>query len=455
VADISAALSGTYAGIRSHKTLIPLNGVNQQGSGRVACGVDAALGKVWSFNSGGLYQVDALTSAAWTALTLPTNVTPSGAEAEVVTFTPLTGANAGTKLMFLTSWNTSTSRYEIYSAAPGLKSVTPTWSSVLHQLPVNATAISTAFRACSTGLFVGTYSGTTDLTNAIVYRSVDGITFTAVLTLPAGSGATRHIHGIYEDPYNLGTIYVTIGDAFSPYSPPYLLYKSTDGGATFTGVSTVTVGTWQGVAMGFRSDGILLCSDQVTGAGPVFLDRATLTPRWYTTHPRQDRIAVPGGVGGRYVTDAAFTSGSATITSATAAFTSLDVGRFIQGNNSIPIGTYIASVTNATTVVLSANASNTLSSQTILIAGDTYYSNAYAGAVDPATGWLYIVANDSSSAGTTAGVFRITGPDQPLVLLWTLPKAALGHYECYIAGGYLWIDRYGPFTLPTGVTQPA
>jgi len=48
-------------------------------------------------------------------------------------------------------------------------------------------------------------------------------------------------------------------------------------------------------------------------------------------------------------------NGTTTYTSATAAFTSADVGKRIKGTN-IPASTTIASVTNATTVVLSANA---------------------------------------------------------------------------------------------------
>lgn len=407
--------------------------------------MDAQLGKVWAFNSTALYQVDSLTATNWAAVTLPANVAATGADGKIVTYTP----SGGSKLMFLVSWNSSTSRYEVYSATPTARTVAPTWSSVLLQLSQNATLIPTAIRACSTGLFVGEYSaGTNEIPGGpSVWRSVDGATWTKVLG-PLGS-TTRHIHGVYEDPFNLGTIYVSVGDAFPPYAPPFFLYKSTDGGATFTGVPTLTNGIWQCVSMGFTAEGIWLCSDQPSGAGPVFLDRATLTPRWATTKARHDRIPVPGGASGRYISDLAMTSGSATVTSATANFTSQDKGRIIAGNNAIPIGTFIASVTNATTAVLSASLSNTQGSQPAFIAGDTFYASAYAGAVDPATGWLYVVANDSSVAGTTAGIFVMPGRDQPFTLLYPLYSANLGHFECYIAGGYLWVERYGPMPLLT------
>lgn len=61
---------------------------------------------------------------------------------------------------------------------------------------------------------------------------------------------------------------------------------------------------------------------------------------------------------GRTVADGATTAASTTLTSATAAFTAADVGRPISGPG-IPLGTTIASVTNGTTVVLSAAATAT------------------------------------------------------------------------------------------------
>jgi len=57
----------------------------------------------------------------------------------------------------------------------------------------------------------------------------------------------------------------------------------------------------------------------------------------------------------RTVTDGVTTLNSTTVTSATAAFTAADVGTAITGG-SIPAGTTIVSVTNATTVVISAAA---------------------------------------------------------------------------------------------------
>ena len=61
---------------------------------------------------------------------------------------------------------------------------------------------------------------------------------------------------------------------------------------------------------------------------------------------------------GRQVTDVAITSGSTTLTSATASFSAADIGAAVNGAN-IPVGATIQSVTNATTAVMSAKANLT------------------------------------------------------------------------------------------------
>lgn len=73
-----------------------------------------------------------------------------------------------------------------------------------------------------------------------------------------------------------------------------------------------------------------------------------------------------GAPPGQNYTDGATTSSSTTLTSATANFTSADIGRTITGTG-IPTSTTISSVTNATTVVLSASATATGTGVTITI----------------------------------------------------------------------------------------
>lgn len=72
--------------------------------------------------------------------------------------------------------------------------------------------------------------------------------------------------------------------------------------------------------------------------------------------------------GARAVTDAATTSASATLNSATAAFVAGDVGKPVGGAG-IPAGTTIASVQTATSVTMSANATVTGTGVALTIGG--------------------------------------------------------------------------------------
>lgn len=91
---------------------------------------------------------------------------------------------------------------------------------------------------------------------------------------------------------------------------------------------------------------------------------------------------------GKVVGDAAMTTGTATLTSATAGFTSGDVGKNIivngaLGSSNAPLYTTILSVTNSTTIVLNANATNTVSSSAAFWASDD--SAAVVSAVNAAS----------------------------------------------------------------------
>jgi hypothetical protein len=75
----------------------------------------------------------------------------------------------------------------------------------------------------------------------------------------------------------------------------------------------------------------------------------------------------------RGVSDGVIASGSSTLTSATAGFTSADVGKTLIGTG-IPSGTTIQSYANATTVVMSANASASTSGTAVTIGNTALYS---------------------------------------------------------------------------------
>jgi len=75
----------------------------------------------------------------------------------------------------------------------------------------------------------------------------------------------------------------------------------------------------------------------------------------------------------RGVSDGIIISGSPTLTSVTAGFTSADVGKALIGTG-IPSGTTIQSYANATTVVMSANASASTSGTAVTIGNTALYS---------------------------------------------------------------------------------
>ena len=81
-----------------------------------------------------------------------------------------------------------------------------------------------------------------------------------------------------------------------------------------------------------------------------------------------NKSVVDYGTGTRTVLDAVTTSGSTTLTSATAAFTASDVGKSIVGT-SIQSATTIQGYTSATTVVLSQAANATAAGATVTIGG--------------------------------------------------------------------------------------
>ena len=97
----------------------------------------------------------------------------------------------------------------------------------------------------------------------------------------------------------------------------------------------------------------------------LFGDR-NLAPTFYLDSKTGGGQILGGPAGGQTYYDGATTASSTTVTSATAGFTSADVGLTITGG-SIPAGATISSVTNATTVVISAAATGTATGVTLTV----------------------------------------------------------------------------------------
>jgi hypothetical protein len=108
----------------------------------------------------------------------------------------------------------------------------------------------------------------------------------------------------------------------------------------------------------------------------VSADQKTVTcimPRYVVSNVRATPTLTPTSNGtfvsypnSRSINDGVTTSGSSTVTSATANFTASDVGLTLYSAN-IPAGATIQSVTNTTTAVLSANATTTATAQILTV----------------------------------------------------------------------------------------
>lgn len=75
-------------------------------------------------------------------------------------------------------------------------------------------------------------------------------------------------------------------------------------------------------------------------------------------------------------------------------------------------------------------------------AEDSFYRNAYWGAVDPDTGIYYCVANDTSVPGNRNGLFYTPRVGEPLQLLDPLPSPVSAGHTVYIAGKYVFFGQY-------------
>jgi hypothetical protein len=117
-----------------------------------------------------------------------------------------------------------------------------------------------------------------------LYRTADGTNWTTVYS----DASARHCHAVSADPYNLGHVWLCIGDGVAKS-----ILRSTNYGNTWTNYGNTQ---WQGVEISFSKDYIFIAADNIKGS-VIIVDRSTLTPKWgsYNYHAN---IAVPGGAAG-------------------------------------------------------------------------------------------------------------------------------------------------------------
>jgi hypothetical protein len=360
------------------------------------------------------------------------------------TFSPAKGlpASGGTvlKIVRFNGYNFAiTAQGKVWRSPLTTRDAAFTWTDTGLTMTSGSAGFPTAFFADTVGgyLYAGEYADPTGqrpkLWRVSAASAVSGGPTWEVSWQPGFN--TRHHHSVARDPFAEDTLYLCGGDGQG-----YAIMRSVDNGATWSEVQASA--NYQAVQISFDEKWVYFACD-----GPfatvLVMDRETLafqsmSSDWHALTPVPFPTRTP-----RVVTDAVFTGGQTTFTSATAAFTADDVGRQIGGlptSQAVQPNAYIQSVTNGTTAVMSAFPRYSASGQTVGIRGDAFYRRALYGAVDPATGVYYCVANDTTGGGTTYGLFAIPYVGGPCILLDAM--AIRGPGQMYIAGGYLHFHQH-------------
>lgn len=397
--------SRAFAKLRFLNSLSPFAKTTRALNGYQAKGYDQVDDLMWYANS-----TDLVTSADHGVTLSAAKALPAGVVATGIK--KIVRANGYIWLGAIDSGDGRTKVWRAPAADPYV------WSASLVTMTANGGLLSTGMSADASYVYIGDYADPTG--GAHVWR---GDVTTGVFTDVTPAGIVRHVHAIKADPYNAGHIWMTTGDSGAR------TYRSTNYGATWTLLDS----QWQSVQISFTEDWVYLAADSAV-ASVLVVDRDTLqtkvaTPTWHY------EIAVPGGAGSRVVTDLVTTGSSTTVTSATANFTAKDVGRRIDHSRTIDPMTYITAVGSSTSATLSTASWGSATGLTGTIFGDQYYDKAFYGAVDPATGIYYCIANDNSGKGTRSGLFMLPGIGEPMQLVQTFNSQISG--EMFIADGYI------------------
>lgn len=391
----------------------------------ISVGFDSNAGRMYYSNSNNLFWSDDYGATISSAKSLPPGVTAGASVAKILRF--------GNFLWCVAPDAGDNNRHKVYRSSLPVGTANFAWSGALFTLTTGSTGFSTAVACDTQNMYVGEYadpSGQRPKAYKLTLSEANGTgTDWTVMWQPTFN--TRHIHTIAPDPYRPGHVWIAGGDGSG-----FSIVRTEDYGVTW--ITVATDPQYQVVQISFSDKWIFTACDTARCTVLVW-DRTTYTPRsaamnWHGHTP------VPGGASRRVVSDAV-TNGTTTLTSASANFTADDKGRMIGGPGSsslIGTGAYIASVTNSTTVVMNqvATAGSGLS---LNIDGDRFYKSAFYGAVDPATGIYYAVANDPSGGGTRFGLFALMDVGMQFALL---DDRMVGGLELFIAGGRLHTHRY-------------
>lgn len=250
-----------------------------------AVGVDPATGRLFGSDR---------TYGAW-AQSVDQGVTWTyGAAPDGVTGNSLRRMVAFDGDVYAMAVETATTLVGLYKSAGQADAANWSWSTVIDQQPDGCTTIPTGLEAGSEYLFFSEYGDEAKL-HALggprLRRSADGATWETVWGRSIG---TKHIHGVFEDPYNPGHIYMTLGDNVTADS----VMRSTEHGAAGTWKAIIVAATngWQSVQMSFCEDWVWMAADRY-GLSVTVFDRDECVPyAAATNYPWM--TAVPGGAEG-------------------------------------------------------------------------------------------------------------------------------------------------------------
>jgi hypothetical protein len=176
--------------------------------------------------------------------------------------------------IYMSARDAATRLVGVYSAAPTPGNTRLRWSGPTITISRPAALLQTDFNSDSRYLYLGQYGDPRP--GPRLYRSSDGIHWTTVFGPARG---IRHVHGVAADPYQPGTVWMTLGDGVTPS-----VLRSTRYGARGSWRVMVGSSAWQSVQISFDRMHVYLAGD-ASGHGMFFVvDKKTLKPQLGTPH---------------------------------------------------------------------------------------------------------------------------------------------------------------------------
>jgi hypothetical protein len=255
--------------------------LNHPTSSYAVLGTDAVDGVVFiKDETGGLLRQAVQSGGTWKTLSIsnskgwPANVTYDGAK-RMLRFNGM---------LYLLAKDNSNGLMSLFRTAPASGNTAFSWSGPLMTFASGANALYCSMAADASYLYLGEYGDVPAGPSA--YRTSDGTTFTTIYTEVGLTPHQRHIHAIAPDPFNVGDVWMTTGDANAARE----IMRSRDYGATWSVVQGHS--DWQAVYISFTPDWVYLAGDSQK-SHLILIDRAT-GDAFHACAGLAKNIAVPG-----------------------------------------------------------------------------------------------------------------------------------------------------------------